>query len=108
MNGNDYQRAALRTCNKISKSDKVLNGALGLCGETGEVADLIKKNKFQGHELDKKKLLEELGDICWYIAILADGLDVDLDTVLEMNVQKLRKRYPDGFSAERSTNRSES
>lgn len=82
-----------------------MNGILGLCGETGEVSDHIKKHVFQGHELNKDKLVNELGDVCWYIAILAKSLNVDLETVMEKNVEKLKKRYPDGFKVMDSINR---
>lgn len=101
---NDYQVAALRTANKDSK-DLILNGVLGLCGETGEVSDIVKKHLFQGHELDRQKAIEELGDVCWYLAITAHGLGIDLESVMEININKLKKRYPDGFDADKSINR---
>lgn len=107
MNANEYQELALRTCPQIASEDKILNGAMGLCGESGEVMDLIKKWKFHEHILDKDKVIKELGDVCWYIAILSKGLGVDLSQVLEMNIEKLRKRYPEGFSKEKSLNREE-
>jgi len=80
----------------------MMNGILGLCGETGEVADQIKKHLYQGHELSREDLINELGDVCWYIAQLASSMGTDLNTVLEKNIEKLRLRYPDGFSVERS------
>ena len=107
MQANDYQKEALRTASSIKEEDLILNGALGLAGESGEVADIIKKYMFQGHELDKEKLIDELGDVCWYIAILAKGLNVELDEVLLHNVEKLRRRYPEGFDAQKSINRDE-
>ena len=107
MKANDYQKAALRTASAIEPKDLILNGALGLSGETGEVADHIKKFKFQGHGLDREYLAKELGDICWYIAILAKGIGYDLATIMEMNIDKLKKRYPNGFEASRSLNREE-
>jgi len=107
MQANDYQKEALRTASSIKEEDLILNGALGLAGESGEVADIIKKYMFQGHELDKEKLIDELGDVCWYIAILAKGLNVELDEVLIHNVEKLRRRYPKGFDAQKSINRDE-
>jgi NTP pyrophosphatase (non-canonical NTP hydrolase) len=108
MRANDYQKAALRTASTLEPKDLVLNGALGLNGEAGEVADHIKKHLFQGHKLDKENLAKELGDICWYIAITAEGLGYDLATIMEMNIDKLKKRYPNGFEASRSLNREES
>ena len=107
LTAHDYQIAALRTVNSFEEDDLVLNGALGLSGETGEVADHIKKFKFQGHDLDREYLAKELGDICWYISILAKGIGYDLATIMEMNIDKLKKRYPNGFEASRSVNRKE-
>ena len=105
LTANEYQDLALRTANTNNTMDLLLNGVLGLCGETGEVSDHIKKWKFQGHELDKDKLVNELGDVCWYIAILAKGLNIDLETVMNLNIEKLNKRYPNGFETEKSINR---
>lgn len=105
MEINEYQNLAMRTANSEMSDDMILNGILGLCGETGEVSDHIKKYMFQGHELDQDKLVNELGDVCWYIAILASGLNVDLETVMKKNIEKLQKRYPDGFDTERSLHR---
>ena len=109
MTINDYQQAALRTANREKLSDKELptNGVLGLSGESGECADIVKKHLFQGHELDAEKLANELGDVAWFLAVTAEAIGLDLETVLQMNVDKLRKRYPDGFSAERSIHREE-
>lgn len=102
MKINEYQKLALRTASSINSEDLIHNGALGLCGESGEVADVVKKWKFQGHDLDKQKIIKELGDVCWYIAIMAEGLGVDLETVMQLNIEKLRSRYPEGFEAEKS------
>ena len=109
MTINDYQEAALRTANREKLSDKELltNGVLGLSGESGECADLVKKHLFQGHELDAEKLANELGDVAWYLALASYAIGNSLEAVLQMNVDKLRKRYPDGFSAERSIHREE-
>lgn len=104
MTGNEYQNLALRTANQTG-DQLILNGALGLCGEAGEVADIIKKVYFQGHMLDKEKIIEELGDVTWYIAIMAHALETDLESVLKYNVEKLKKRYPNGFSEKESINR---
>lgn len=107
MTINDYQQAALRTANteKLSDREILTNGVLGLSGESGECADIVKKHLFQGHELDAEKLANELGDVAWYLAIASYAIGYDLEKVLQMNVDKLRKRYPDGFSAERSIHR---
>lgn len=109
MTINDYQQAALRTANteKLSDREVLTNGVLGLSGESGECADIVKKHLFQGHELDAEKLAKELGDVAWYLAVASYAIGYSLETVLQMNVDKLRKRYPDGFSAERSIHREE-
>ena len=105
---NEYQKLAMRTSNKnLAQSGHLLNGALGLAGEAGEFADLVKKCCFQGHNLDAEHAAKELGDICWYIAEAATAIGYDLETIMQMNIDKLRKRYPDGFSAERSQHRAE-
>ena len=78
------------------KEEAMLNGVLGLNGEAGG-ADIVKKNRFQGHVLDKEHIAKELGDVCWYIALLAYSIDYDLETIMQMNIDKLKKRYPEGF-----------
>lgn len=109
MEANDYQVAALRTANDIPEmtiqNPLLLDGLLGLVGESGECADLLKKHLFQGHELDTKHLIKELGDVSWYLAITAYALGYDLETVFRTNIAKLRERYPDGFVVHRSINR---
>ena len=105
MNFNEYQKLALRTASKQSDENTIMNGVLGLNGEAGEVADLVKKHLFQGHELDKDKFAYEIGDILWYCAVLAEGINYTLSMIADMNVDKLKKRYPNGFEAERSLNR---
>ena len=103
---NQYQQGALRTMKPIdNKMDQLLNGVMGLNGEAGECIDLMKKFKFQGHELDKDKLAKELGDVAWYLAISADALGMKLEDILQMNLDKLYARYPEGFDAERSIHR---
>ena len=106
---NDYQRAALRTAqvDAMSADELLLNGVMGLCGEAGECIDLVKKTRFQGHELDKDKLKKELGDVAWYLAVASRASGFDLSEVLEENIRKLKERYPDGFDKARSINRKE-
>ena len=107
ININEYQRMAARTMN--DKADNVVNGALGLCGEAGEVADIIKKCRFQGHDFEENrgKVLEEIGDCAWYMACICTAMGEKLSDVLQRNIDKLIARYPNGFSAERSVNRQE-
>ena len=108
MTVNEYQQLAMTTLNpQLSKKDVLINGVMGLCGESGEAIDIVKKHLAQGHDLDREGLIKELGDIAWYLAETATALDVSLEEVLERNIEKLRKRYPEGFDSERSQNRTE-
>lgn len=108
MTINEYQKEALRTASGMNKEyPMILNGVLGLTGESGECADMVKKHLFQGHDLDKEHLAKELGDVAWYVAVSAHAIGYDLETILQMNVDKLRRRYPDGFDAEKSLHRQE-
>ena len=103
----EFQAAALRTWEAKEENGPgdLAYLALGLIGEAGEVAEQIKKHFRHGHSLDAVHLQEELGDVLWYVAVLADALGADLGTVGSSNVSKLRQRYPDGFSEERSRER---
>ncbi len=108
MTVNEYQKLAMTTLNpELNKKDVLINGVMGLCGESGEAIDIVKKHLAQGHDLDREGLIKELGDIAWYLAETATALDVSLEEVLERNIEKLRKRYPEGFDAEQSRNRTE-
>ena len=108
MTINEYQKLAMTTLNPaLNKKDVLINGVMGLCGESGEAIDIVKKWLAQGHELDKEKLSKELGDICWYLAETATALDLSLEDIMSANIEKLKKRYPDGFDADRSINRFE-
>lgn len=107
MTGIEYQQKAMRTASESTESDLILNGVMGLNGEAGECIDIVKKHLFQGHELNKGKLLDELSDVMWYVAITCQGIGTTLDTVMEHNIEKLKKRYPNGFSCERSLHRNE-
>lgn len=107
MTINEYQNAALRTAGTDDYDSLLVNGVMGLAGESGECVDIVKKHLFQGHPLDKKHLAEEIGDVAWYMAVCAHAIGYDLESVLQMNVDKLRKRYPDGFDSNRSVYRNE-
>ena len=100
---NEYQELAMTTLNpKLSKKDVLINSVMGLCGESGEAIDIVKKWMAQGHELDKEHLAKELGDIAWYLAEAATALDIPLEDIFQSNIDKLKQRYPQGFEAKRS------
>ena len=102
---NDYQRMARRTAGSERKSDKMEEALFGLAGEVGELCDHYKKHKHQGHELSYDHMAEEAGDVMWYLAEIADALGITLEDIARRNIDKLIKRYPDGFDPERSRNR---
>jgi len=105
MTFNDYQKEAAKTANRTN--DALSMGALGLAGEAGEVVDLIKKHLYHGHPLDKDKLTREIGDLAWYCAFIATVVGIEFDDVATTNLAKLKARYGDAFSVEKSINRAE-
>ena len=108
MRVNEYQEAAMATLNPaLDKKDMLVNSVMGLCGESGEAIDIVKKWLMQGHELDKEHLIKELGDVAWYLAEAATALDVPLETVLQVNLAKLRQRFLSGFETKVSVHRKE-
>ena len=108
MQVNEYQKAAMATLNPaLDKKNVLINSVMGLCGESGEAIDIVKKWLMQGHELDKERLVKELGDVAWYLAEAATALDVPLEAVFQGNLDKLRQRFPNGFDVGASVNRKE-
>ena len=108
MTFSDYQSAAARTINPaLTPERRPLDASAGLAEEAGEVMGLVRKHVFVGHPLDRGRAIAELGDALWCIAALACSLGSSLDEVAASNLEKLRARYPDGFSAERSRARDE-
>lgn len=106
MNVNEYQKEAMTLLNPaLTEKDVLMNALMGLCGESGEAIDIMKKHLYQGHALDREKLIKELGDIAWYLAEAATGLDINLSEVLQRNLDKLHARYPQGFDTQRSQHR---
>ena len=121
MTGNEYQSLAMRTndgksterlgyhtdskLNEVDDFGGVINGCLGLAGESGEVLDIIKKWVFHEKELDKDHLKKEIGDVMWYVAMLCESFDFNIDEILKINVCKLKSRYPDGFDTEKANRR---
>lgn len=111
MNFNEYQELSKRTMpDGVNKSKDLSNYAMGLAGESGEVIDLLKKVIYHGHPLTievQQKLHEEIGDVMHYVAGLCTLLQFDLEDVCIENIEKLKRRYPEGFSSEASVNRVE-
>jgi NTP pyrophosphatase (non-canonical NTP hydrolase) len=119
MNGNEYQRKAMRTNNheageKIlasmqagNNTGEILNASLGLSGEVGELNDLLKKWIFHDKNIDREHIKKEIGDIMWYIALMAEAFGFELDSIMITNIEKLEARYPEGFDTARSNNRKE-
>lgn len=122
MDCEDYQRKAERTSPwkgcvfdpnvpqahtaVVAARERIIAAAMGLAGESGEFCDALKKTLFHEHEFDRMALSEELGDVAWYLAEAASALGLDLGAIFVEQQQKARERYPDGWSAERSKNRS--
>lgn len=106
MNISEYQALAMKTRNpELDSRDMLINAAMGLSGESGEAIEIVKKWLFHGHDLDRERLIRELGDIAWYLAEAAEAIDVPLEEILCANIEKLKRRYPEGFDAERSMHR---
>lgn len=115
MTGNEYQKLAMRTCsfdylneNPFTANDNAIDmlhhGVFGLCSEAGEVAGVYQKS-YQGHPVEVEHLKKELGDCLWMIAEICSAYRIDLDDVMAANIEKLKKRYPNGFDVEKSLNR---
>ena len=111
MTANDFQMEAMKTASGLPGGDDMelllLRGLMGITGDAGKAVDILKKSMFQGRELDRNHLALELGDVAYYVAVAAFGLGYTLDEILSMNVEKVRRRYPDGFDPERSRERKE-
>ena len=124
MEAKEYQNLAMRTNDgkgtdrlldwtnvdangKIKDPGGLLNGCLGLSGEAGELNDLVKKWIFHKKPLDLEHMKKEIGDVCWYIADICHSMGFDLGEIFRMNIDKLKARYPEGFSEQRANNRSE-
>lgn len=103
MTPDEYQKAVLRTASMDSDyMRKVATFGLGLAGESGEVVEMVKKFVGHRHPMENEKLKKELGDVLWYLAAIASEFQISLDDVMVANIEKLKKRYPEGFSAEAS------
>jgi NTP pyrophosphatase (non-canonical NTP hydrolase) len=116
MNAKEYQKLTLNTdlkddyksmIDRIANKriSRLLHGAIGLCTETGELQDALKKHIMYGKELDLLNMKEELGDVLWYVSLLINELDSSFEEIMEMNIKKLQKRYPQGFTPEAALKR---
>ena len=115
MNSNDYIKNALKTESqnfdeiesrlKSKKMLQTLHAAMGVSTEAGELLDAVKKHVYYGKKLDEVNMLEEVGDLFWYLAILADELGFDFKQAMEKNINKLQARYGEKFSEERAITR---
>ena len=108
MTGEEYQKLAMRTCSIPNDRvmDKAYHAIFGLTSEAGEVSGILQKT-YQGHEIDLEHVEKELGDCLWMIAEACDAFGFSLDEVMELNIEKLRKRYPNRFSSENSLHKAE-
>ena len=107
MRGNHYQELAARTINpQLYDYEMEMHALHGIVGEIGELNSLYQK-AFQGHEFDEMHAKKELGDLLWFIAEYCTAMNWNLDDVMELNINKLKARYPDGFKSEQSLNRKE-
>ena len=108
MDIGEFQRRSIRTLNnELTKEEQVANMIIGMFSEGGEIGSEIKKAFYQGHELDRKHLMEELGDLMFYVVNLATLYDLSMENILDYNIEKLKKRYKNGFTTEESINRQE-
>lgn len=106
MTLNEYQQLAKRTSrDDLTPENHLMNGLLGLAGESGECCDLLKKRWFQDGRAIYADLVDELGDVLWYVSETASALGVMLNDVAQHNIDKLKKRYPDGFDSDKSLHR---
>lgn len=107
MRANHYQELAARTINpQLYDYEMEMHALHGMVGEIGEINSLYQK-AFQGHEFDELHAKKELGDLLWFIAEYCTAMNWNLDDVMELNINKLKARYPDGFKSEQSLNRKE-
>ncbi len=105
MTISEYQELAARTINRsLSNDEKITHSLLGLSSEVGEVTGIFQK-QLQGHPINTEHLKKEIGDCMWMLAELCTANEIEMQEVCEMNISKLKSRYPDGFSAEHSMHR---
>lgn len=118
MSANDYQREALRTEYTppfatvptdapltARELERLIHGMFGICTETGELQDMMKKHLIYGKPFDRVNVMEECGDILWYIALTLHAAGYSMTDSMERNIAKLRKRFPDKFTSEKALTR---
>lgn len=107
MTGNKYQKLAARTINpEMNNTSQEYHALHGMVGEIGEIHSLYQK-VYQGHEFDYDHMKKELGDLLWFIAEYCTAMDWNLEDIMQLNIDKLKVRYPEGFEAEKSLHRAE-
>ena len=123
MLGIEYQRLAMRTNDKMNMErldafiynyedseidvGGLINACLGLSGEVGELNDMVKKWIFHASDMDYTHLAKEVGDVLWYVAMFCESMGWDIETIMKLNIEKLKARYPEGFDVELSAHREE-
>ena len=109
MTPNEYQTAALQTAFYPNQGNNLIYPVLGLCGESGEVAEKAKKIIRDGDGVltdpDREKIALEASDVCWYLAVLAYELDYTLEEIMQMNLDKLASRQERGVLSGSGDNR---
>ena len=106
MTMEEYEQLAARTLNpSLTREQRLIDAAAGLSEESGEVLGIVRKHVFMGHPLDVARATTELGDALWCLTTIAGTLGVSLEELAAGNIAKLRRRYPDGYTSERSANR---
>lgn len=106
MNANTYQKLAERTLPQCTLTELEDHALHGMTSEIGEIHGIYQK-KYQGHQIDQEHLKKEVGDLMWFVAEYCTAKRWDLGDILEMNIEKLKARYPDGFDADHSLHRAE-
>lgn len=100
MTANEYQRQRAEDNGDVPFEEARVLYSLGIAGEAGEVADYMKKVIGHGKEFDRSKLVDELGDVLWYVSQLAHIHGIKLEEIMDFNTAKLRERYPNGFKCD--------
>lgn len=107
MLANEYQRLAARTINtELIQIQNEMHALFGMCSEIGEIQGIYQKS-YQGHDIDYEHLKKEVGDLLWFVAEYCTSLGWKLEDIMQMNIDKLKARFPEGFEADKSLHRAE-